>query len=174
MGRGVTEKTIGNKYYQARIAAAEYNEKLKSRPGAAEELHVSADSLANYELGICKAVPVDVVVRMADLYNAPELLNSYCTEDCPAGKLTQPVLELKPVERLTLQLLRNTNDVDKIRNTLAEITADGIIDNAERPKLNEILEYLQNLEVSIREFKLWAEKFDKGSDGDDIRGNQKL
>ena len=163
MARGVTEKTIGNKYYQARKAAWDHNEKLKSRPGAAEELHVSPDSLANYELGICKVVPVDVVVRMADTYNAPELLNSYCTHDCPAGALIHPVLELKPIERIALQILKKTDDLDEIRSTLIDITDDGKIDEDEKPRLDEVLEYLQNLEVSIGEFKLWAEKYIKGS-----------
>lgn len=158
MARGVTEKAIGNKYYQARKAAWDRNEKLKSRPGAADELHVSTDSLANYELGICKVVPVDVVVRMADTYNAPELLNSYCTHDCPAGALIHPELELKPVERIALQILKNTNNLDSVRNTIADITADGKIDETEKPKLDDVLEYLQTLEVSIGEFRLWAVK----------------
>lgn len=158
MPRGLTERSINNKYAQARDKAAAFNEKLKSRPGAAEEIGVSAESLKNYELGLCKVVPCDVVVRMADTYNAPELMNEYCTEDCPIGRLIHPVLELKPVERVALQLLKNTKGLEGVRNTITDITADGKIDESEKPQLNEVLDYLANLEVSIGEFRLWVEK----------------
>lgn len=62
-----------NVYFRARKEAAKYNERLSSREGAAELLGVSASTLADYELGNTKVVPVDKVVLMADLYNCPEL-----------------------------------------------------------------------------------------------------
>ena len=55
-----------------------YNERLYSREGAAELLGISVSTLADYELGNTKVVPVDKVVLMADLYNAPELKTGYC------------------------------------------------------------------------------------------------
>ena len=39
--------------------------------------------MADYELGNTKVVPVDKVVLMADLYNAPELITGYCMRECP-------------------------------------------------------------------------------------------
>lgn len=50
-----------NVYFRARKEAAKYNERLSSREGAAELLGVSASTLADYELGNTKAVPVDKV-----------------------------------------------------------------------------------------------------------------
>lgn len=158
MPRGVTERSINNKYTAARLKAAEYNEKLKSREGASELLMISKDSLTNYELSLCKTIPHDVVVRMADVYNAPELLNDYCMSECPIGKITGQSLELKPVERLALQLIKNTNNLDNMRDMLAEITADGVIDVKEKPMLEEILSYFEDLEKSIGEVKLWCRK----------------
>ena len=75
MGRGAT-KAAGNVYYQARIEAAKWNGSLSSREGAAEALGVSVDTVKNIELGLHKCVPVDLVVLMADLYNAPYLLGA--------------------------------------------------------------------------------------------------
>ena len=72
MGRGPT-KSNENAYFVARKKAAMYNERLYSREGAAELLGISVSTLADYELGNTKVVPVDKVVLMADLYNAPEL-----------------------------------------------------------------------------------------------------
>lgn len=157
MSKGVT-KSINNKYTKARLKAAEYNEKLKSREGAAELLLVSKDSLADYELGLCKIIPCDVVVRMADVYNAPELLNDYCVSECPIGRITEQTLELKPVERLALQLIRNTNSIDDIRDMLADITADGVIESNEKPKLQQIVSFLGELEKSIGEIKMYCRK----------------
>ena len=70
MGRGST-KGNENVYFVARKRAAMYNERLYSREGAAELLGISVSTLADYELGNTKVVPVDKVVLMADLYNAP-------------------------------------------------------------------------------------------------------
>lgn len=67
----------GSIYFQCRKEAAKYNDRLSSREGASEMLNVSVSSLSNYELGLTP-VPTDVVVRMADLYGAPELEACYC------------------------------------------------------------------------------------------------
>lgn len=82
MGRGPT-KSNENVYFVARKKAAMYNERLYSREGAAELLGISVSTLADYELGNTKVVPVDKVVLMADLYNAPELKTGYCKYECP-------------------------------------------------------------------------------------------
>lgn len=66
MGRGPT-KSNENVYFVARKKAAMYNERLYSREGAAELLGISVSTLADYELGNTKVVPVDKVVLMADL-----------------------------------------------------------------------------------------------------------
>lgn len=75
----------GSIYFQCRKEAAKYNDRLSSREGASEMLNVSVSSLSNYELGLTP-VPTDVVVRMADLYGAPELEACYCKNDCPYWK----------------------------------------------------------------------------------------
>lgn len=75
-----------NVYFECRKRAAIHNERLNSRAGAAEILGISESTLAHYELGITKNIPVDVVVMMAEVYNAPELKCIYCKSECPIGK----------------------------------------------------------------------------------------
>lgn len=65
MGAAAT-KAVGNVYYEARKKAAMYNDRLSSREGAAEALGISPSTLADYELGLTKFVPVENVIRMAD------------------------------------------------------------------------------------------------------------
>lgn len=96
MGRGPT-KSNENVYFVARKKAAMYNERLYSREGAAELLGISVSTLADYELGNTKVVPVDKVVLMADLYNAPELKTGYCKYECPICSYLPVATEAKAV-----------------------------------------------------------------------------
>lgn len=84
MGREAT-KASGNPWYEARKKAAEYDDRLCSREGAAERLGMSVSAVADAELGLSKCMPVDKAVLMADLYRAPHLLNHYCLHECPIG-----------------------------------------------------------------------------------------
>ncbi len=79
MGKGPINDN-NNVYFKARKRAAAYNERLYSREGASELLGISVSTLADYELGNTKVVPVDKVVLMADLYNAPELVQGIVWE----------------------------------------------------------------------------------------------
>lgn len=79
---------VGNNIWcKARLAAAETNDRLRSREGAAELIGISPNMLAKYENDLCKCIPVESVVMMADVYNEPSLLNYYCTHECMIGKL---------------------------------------------------------------------------------------
>ena len=92
MARG-SPKATGNVYYEARMEAAKWNEKLLTRAGAAELLNVSDDTVKNVELGLHKCLPVDLVVLMADLYMYllnPEkfsgsMVGTALTVKCPSG-----------------------------------------------------------------------------------------
>ena len=78
-------KAAGNVYCQARYQAAETNERLSSREGAAEQLFCGRDVLAKVELDLVRPNP-ELVTMMADLYNAPELLLHFCASECAIGK----------------------------------------------------------------------------------------
>ncbi|AGF56875.1 hypothetical protein B0P06_004844 [Clostridium saccharoperbutylacetonicum] len=109
-------------YRKARKRAAEFNVKFKSIEWANEAIRVSNDQLSNYELGLYKQLPVDSVVRMADAYNAPELMNYYCCNECVIGKLTMAPVELCGIERLTIQILAvlNSTSITKIKESLID------------------------------------------------------
>ena len=147
--------------FQCRKEAAKYNDKLNSREGAAEMLGVSVSSLADYELGITKVIPVDKVVLMAELYNAPELKAWYCTTECPIGRsFPMPSANISTVERTTMRLLKQLrqDEVQDIKDSLIEITADGVISEDEKVDLAEILEYLDELIKAAGELRLIGSK----------------
>ena len=151
MGRGAT-KAAGNVYYQARIEAAKWNGSLSSREGAAEALGVSVDTVKNIELGLHKCVPVDLVVLMADLYNAPYLLGAYCKNECPIGCNYPIATMMTPVERTTLKLINllDPGKLEDVKRELISIAEDGEITEDEIPSLQEILEYADKLISNLR------------------------
>ena len=163
MGRGPTNENT-NMYFQARKKAAIYNERLWSREGAAEMLGISVSTLADYELGNTKVVPVDKVVLMADLYKRPELITGYCMRECPVHGFLPLATEEKSLEGTTLRLLQNFNDTSlrNMRDNLIEITADGEITEDEVPTLKQIIEQLENMAEVISEMKITGEKYMRG------------
>ena len=163
MGSGCM-KDNENVYFRARKNAAIYNDKLYSREGASELIGVSSSTLADYELGVTKVVPVDKVVIMADLYNCPELKTGYCKHECPIGKTMPIATQVKSIEGIALRIIREF-DSEKIKDmeqSMIDIAEDGIISDDEKPALEDILKRLDALSEVISEMKLVGEKALKG------------
>lgn len=164
MGKGPMNENT-NVYFQARKKAAIYNERLYSREGASELLGISVSTLADYELGNTKVVPVDKVVLMADLYCAPELITGYCMRECTVHGFLPLATEEKSIQGIALRLLKgfNEDELKAMKVDLIEITEDGIISQEEIPKLKEILNKLDGMAEVISEMKIAGEKYLKNS-----------
>lgn len=159
MGRGAT-KAAGNVWYEARMEAAKWNDKLLSRAGAAEALNMSEDAVKDAELGLNKCMPVDKAVLMADLYRKPELRNYYCLHECPIGRTLAISDEALGLERVTVKLLKNlrVEDLEGVKDRLVDIAEDGRISDDEKPALEEILTYLDRLSKTVSELRIIGEK----------------
>lgn len=150
-----------NRYCQARMRAAEYNEKLLSRAGAADEIPgVTEDSLKKYELDIVKP-PNDVVALMADAYNEPELRNWYCHNECPLGKDTQEIEFVEP-ERTAMRLFNAITDIQNGVKTLFRILDDGVIRQDELDTISEVRTQFVESKKRIDEVLAMIEKIEKG------------
>ncbi|MDD2979582.1 MAG: helix-turn-helix transcriptional regulator [Hespellia sp.] len=150
-------KAINNVFCVARLEAAKYNEKLKSRDGAAELLgYASASTISDWELGISIPTP-EAVLKMSDLYNAPELVNSYCRNMCPLG-YDVPEVKLADIDRIAVKALSSFRKIADTKENLLDIVEDGQITDDERPRLNEILENLDELTSVAMNLKCWCEK----------------
>lgn len=161
-----------NVYFKARKTAAKYNDRLQSRDGAAEMLGVSSSTLADYELGNTKVVPVDKVVLMADLYACPELKNQYCKNECPIGNRMPLATKQNGIEGIALRILKefDTDSIDLLKKDLIDITEDGVISEEEKPRLKAILTHLDRVSEVISELRLVGEKaMNGGSYGNDRR-----
>lgn len=156
MGRRPT-KAANNPFCKARIDAAKYNDSLFSKEKAAEFLGISVSTLSDYELGVTKTVPPDMVLKMADLYNAPELENYYCTNMCPLGG-DMPKVDIVTLDRITVSVISSFRKVDETRELLLDIAENGIMNEAEKADLQKVLSNLEELEQIACSLKLWVKK----------------
>jgi hypothetical protein len=158
MSRKAT-KAIDNVFYQARIEASKFNDCLSSREGASEKIGIDRTRLARIELGSLNPYPEEVLL-MSDMYNTPELNNFYCSNLCPLGKQTIQPIQVCEIERLTIQILAvlNGTSIERIKDSLIDITEDGKITKDEEPRLKEIIDTLDKISAKSQALKLWAEK----------------
>ena len=152
----ITAKTSSNIFYKARCEAAKHNEQLSSREGAADIMSIDRGRLYRIESGIANPYP-DEIRLMADLYNAPELENYYCTNICPLGR-NIPKADVSSLDRISLHAISVLREMDSVQELLIDITADGVIDESEKTDMEKILEQLGELEQITQSMKLWVKK----------------
>ncbi len=159
MGRDATKAT-GNPWYEARKKASMFDDRLKSREGAAEQLGMSVSAIAEAELGMTKCMPADKAVLMADLYNDPNLLNYFCLHECPIGRRQSISDEEVDIDRATLKLLKRLrlDQLEGVKDRLVDIAEDGVISEEEKTDMAEVMAYLDGLAKTINEIRTAGER----------------
>jgi transcriptional regulator with XRE-family HTH domain len=152
----ISEKTSSNVFYKARCNASKYNDLLSSREGAAEMLSIDRGRLYKIEKG-CATPYSEEIHLMADLYNAPELENYFCTNMCPLGG-DMPKADMADLDRISIKALSTFRKIGETKDLLLDITEDGVIDEAEKADMQKILENLDELEQVAQSLKLWVKK----------------
>ncbi len=154
-------KATGNRYFEARMRAAKYNEKLSTRAGAAECLPgVTEDSLKKYELDINRP-PNVVVALMADAYNEPELRAWYCSQECPLGKDCREIPQMTP-ERVLIRLQNSKTEINAVASALSDILDDGVVDKGEAEQLPKLRDELLEVRRRMDEALAVLEKLNRG------------
>lgn len=151
MGRASTKENK-NAYQLAR-------EELElSREKASELLQtVPADRIEKIENEKTIAHPEEILA-MAEKYKRPSLCNHYCSSDCPIGRKYVPKVEIKELSSIVLEMLASLNSVNKEKDRLIEITADGKIDVGEIDDFIYIQEELERISITVETLQLWTEK----------------
>lgn len=152
-------KASDNVYYRARIQAAEYNDQLNSREGAAQIVCIERTRLANIELGNISPHPEEVNL-MANIYNSPDLVNYYCSSQCPLGCGRVDRLAPRNLESAAMKIERLTRNIDDIARDISDIAEDGKITEEERGLFDERIQQLVDLKKSIEELIMVAERAD--------------
>lgn len=118
---------------------------------------VSADRIEKIESGKYRPYPEEVLT-MAEKYGRPSLCNFYCANECPIGREYVPEVKMKELSAIVLEMLASLNAVDKKRDRLIEITADGRIDGDEIGDFITIQRELERISITVETLQLWAEK----------------
>lgn len=147
----------GNIFYLARIRASKFNPRLSNRENASGETGIDRTRLARIEEGIVSPNTEDVLM-MASVYNAPELKPIFCSKMCPLGDRLPDVDGTSTLDRITVKAICSLQKIKSIKHDLLEITADGIISEAEKPELRNIIRELDELTAVTEDLKIWAEK----------------
>ena len=100
----------------------------------------------------------DEVLIMAEKYKRPSLCNYFCSHQCPIGQEYVPEVEIKELSSIVLEMLASLNSVNKRKDRLIEITADGKIDTDEIDDFIFIQDELERISITVETLQLWAEK----------------
>lgn len=97
---------------------------------AAERLFISTRSLSDYETG--RTIPGDdIVCRMIETYNAPELAYLYLTTSNEVGKRFLPRICMDELPKAVLRLQMKSKHMKDNEGDLISIACDGEIDSTE-------------------------------------------
>ena len=147
MGRASTKENK-NKYQLTR-------EELGLSREKASELLVTLMPERIEKIESEKSLPhPDEVLTMAEKYKRPSLCNYYCSTQCPIGQQYVPEIEIKELSSIVLEMLASLNSVNKKKDRLIEITADGKIDTDEiddfifiQDELERIIELMESMHM---------------------------
>lgn len=151
MGR-VSVKKNKNAYQLAR------EELGLSREKAAELLGgISPERIEKIESEKSMAHP-DEILLMARGYKKPQLCNSFCANDCPIGRKYVPEIEPKSLSEIVLEMLSSLNTMQRSRDRLIDISANGQVDDDQVEDFVRIQDELEQISMTVEALQLWAEK----------------
>lgn len=129
-----------------------------SREYASEMLGtIAPERLERIENEKVSPYPEEILV-MAETYKRPSLCNYYCSQHCPIGQQYVPEIEIKELSSIVLEMLASLNSVNKRKDRLVEIAADGKIDQDEIDDFIYIQEELERISITVETLQLWSEK----------------
>ena len=99
----------------------------------------------------------DEIMAMAQAYKKPSLCNYYCSTQCPLGQERIAHVEIKDLSQITLEMLATLNNLNKEKDRLIEITADGVISNDEMEDFSRIKHQLSQIARTADSLQLWIE-----------------
>ena len=129
-----------------------------SREQASELLEtIPPERIERIENEKVEPYPEEILI-MAEKYKRPSLCNYYCSQQCPIGRQYVPEIEIKELSSIVLEMLASLNAVNKRRDRLIEIAADGKVDNDEIDDFIYIQEELERISITVETLQLWSEK----------------
>ena len=98
------------------------------------------------------------VVQMALVYKKPELCNYYCSHECRIGQEYVPEIKVTGLQQIILEMLASLNVLNRDKERLIEISADGEITETEMTDFMSIRDNLDEMSLIIDSLKFWIDK----------------
>ena len=118
---------------------------------------ITEDRIVKIEHEISTPHP-DEVLAMSVAYKKPRLCNHYCANECPIGQEYVPEIKVKDLSQIVLEMLASLNSIQKRKERLIEITADGEISGDEIADFVHIQEELERISITVETLQLWSER----------------
>ena len=96
----------------------------------------------------------DEVLVMSQKYKKPSLCNYYCSNECPIGREYVPEVRMKDLSAIVIEMLASLNAVNKTRDRLIEIAADGEIHEDEIADFIHIQNELERISITVETLQL--------------------
>lgn len=100
----------------------------------------------------------DEVLIMAEKYKTPSLCNYFCARQCPIGQQYVPEIRSSELSDIVLKMLASLNAMDRKKERLIEIAADGTISKDKIDDFVRIQKELERISVTVETLQLWVEK----------------
>ena len=134
---GVLKMNIGEKIFYLRTSKGFSQEEM------ADELKISRQTISKWELGM--AVPdTDKIVAISRMFKVTTdflLFDEYCIDN------------LSNLDRVVIKFLNCAKDMESISDELVEIAKDGVIDESEKVRLNEMMSLVDGVFSTVEELK---------------------
>ena len=114
-----------------------------SQASLAETLQVSRQTVSKWELGTSYP-EIEKLLAISELYH---VTTDFLLKDQPASQ------EDVRMDRLVLRFLGYAQDMDSISRDLVDIIRDGIIDDNEKTRMDDIVKTLNEVSHMIEEIK---------------------
>jgi Predicted transcriptional regulators len=114
-----------------------------SQASLAETLQVSRQTVSKWELGTSYP-EIEKLLAISELYH---VTTDFLLKDQPASQ------EDVRMDRLVLRFLGYAQDMDSISRDLVDIMRDGIIDDNEKTRMDDIVKTLNEVSHMIEEIK---------------------
>ena len=126
-----------------------------TRAQASETTFISESRIEKIENGKIDPHPEDVY-QMSKAYGDPGLCNYYCSQVCQIGQEYVPAIQVKDLSQITIEILASLNALNKEKDRLIEIVADGKIEGHELEDFAAIQEQLEHLALTVDSLQLWV------------------
>ena len=122
---------------------------------------ITVKRLEHLESGETAISPEDIVL-LAKAYDAPQLRNHFCRQDCPIGCMDTPRVICPEEESIYQILVRMDVALDEAvqgKERLKYLLKDGIITPGEKKEFEKICSVLEEISSMIESLQLWTEKW---------------